>query len=90
MTTSTRGTKEQDLLNGMQLHQAASIIQAGDDIDHKAQGPIKAIVKALKFYGWKMLQAHILVNEEGAELDMSVGSPAMLKDYVVLSHDSNT
>ncbi len=78
------------MLAGHQLHKAAGLTQAGDTSGNLAQGPIKDVISALMYYGWKMEQAHIRINEEGWDLDLSIGSRSMLKHYLVLAHDNRT
>ncbi len=37
-----------------------------------------------------MINAHMLENEDGLSMDLTVGSPAMLKHYLILAHDKKS
>ena len=37
-----------------------------------------------------MINAHMLENEDGMSMDLTVGSPVMLKHYNILAHDKKS
>ncbi len=74
-------------MNGHQLHKAS---EAEDTNGSLAQGPKNAVISALRYHGWKMEQARILINEDEWGMDFTIGSPTMLKYYLVMAHDQRT
>ena len=43
------------------------------------QGPISGMLRALKQLNWKMKSPFLLVNQDGVEMNLTIGSPAYLR-----------
>ena len=54
------------------------------------QGPLLALATSLKWFKWKLVQPHILQNDSGQLLDLTIGSPYMLRGYLIEAFDRIT
>ncbi len=90
MATGPAHLRPRDCLTGVELHRVAALIRHGI----LPQGPLSAIRQALENIKWNMPQAHLMVNKHGQGLDLTVGSPTMLKhfiaDQIILSQHEET
>ena len=50
------------------------------------QGPLMARSSSLAWFKWKLTQAHVITNDIGQVLDLTIGSPAMLKHYLSMAY----
>ena len=85
VATDTQKRRPRDTLKYFEMHEAHQRIIGEHNLP---QGPARAIKACLDWLGWKMPMAHLLVTEEGEELDMERGSPAMLKHYIRIAHEN--
>jgi hypothetical protein len=74
-----------DTLTGVELHQAATL--AGGD-RALPQGPLLALRESLNWCRWTCPKAHIMITSALTELDLTVGSPAMLRCYLKLASEA--
>ncbi len=61
-----------------ELHNDANLFREGD----LPQGPLLAVRHFLGELGWNLPQAHTITTTDGDELDLTLGSPAMLRYYI--------
>ena len=74
--------RHSDVLSGLELHRIANILKKTQPGD-LPQGPLRALGSALKWFGWTMDQAFLIKCHKGLTLDLTAGSPAMLRFYLI-------
>jgi hypothetical protein len=82
LATGPEILRPKDCLTGKELHDAATLIRESI----LPQGPLLAVQHSLKQLKWCLPQAHIMKNNDGEDLDLTLGSPTMLKHYIVIAH----
>ena len=80
LATGPEVLRPKDCLTGKELHDAATLIREST----LPQGPLLAVQHSLKQLKWCLPQAHIMKHSEGEDLDLTLGSPTMLKHYIVI------
>ena len=51
------------------------------------QGPLFATAGAMQAWKWEVNTSTTWKHHEGVEMDLTVGSPALLVKYMVVSHE---
>jgi hypothetical protein len=84
LATDPARRRPRDTLKYHELHEAHARFIGAHSLP---QGPARAIKDSLSWFGWTMPKPHILLTSTGEELDMEMGSPAMLKHYLIRAHE---
>ena len=81
------GPTHRDCLSGRELHRAIHYMNNLKCPTMMPQGPIRALSKGLKEFGWQAKEAHILIDDQGNEMDLTLGSPMMRRSSLIASYD---
>ena len=87
MLSGDHSDKHGDCLSGVEAHAVASTINDKHRCKTSPQGPVRALHDALEWFNWTMPRATMFVDDINNELDMSIGTPAMLKALLIASFD---
>ena len=78
----------EDALQPIELLRATKLIQKYRDKPRTCQqGPTRAIAAGLKYFGWKLTNPTTMENEDGIQLCIDVGSPAMLRNFLLRTYE---
>ena len=90
MITGNSQDRHGDCLGGYEAHGICNILNDEAKSSNLPQGPVRAIADSLKWFNWTMPKAILLLDDLLQELDMSLGTPAMLKSFLVASFQRKT